>query len=59
MVIRKCVFLNFVRHYFLSVIRDKEKAESAVKSALELPRAKVGVPYNDFNRCINQYILST
>ena len=29
------------------------------KSALDLPRAKVGVPYNDFKHCISQYILST
>ena len=27
--------------------------------ALDLPRAKVGVPYNDFKHCINQYIFST
>ena len=34
-------------------------ADSAAKSALDLPHAKVGVPYNDFKHCINQYILST
>ena len=28
------------------------------KSALKLPYAKVGVPYNDFKLCISQYILS-
>ena len=39
-----CRFLSF----FLSA-----------KSALDLPRAKVGVPYNDFKHCINQYIFST
>ena len=29
------------------------------KSALELPYAKVGVPYTEFKHCISQYILST
>ena len=28
-------------------IRDNEKADSAAKSALDLPRVKVGVSYND------------
>ena len=32
---------------------------SAAKSALELPYAKVGVPYTDFKHCISQYILSS
>ena len=36
-----------------------EKADSAAKSALDLPRTKVGVPYNDFKHCINQYIFNT
>ena len=36
-----------------------ERADSAAKSALGLPHAKHGVPYNDFKHCINQYILST
>ena len=40
-------------------IKGNKKADSAAKSALELPRAKVGVPYNDFKHCINQYIFST
>ena len=40
-------------------IRGNESADSAARSALDLPHAKVGVPYNDFNHCINQYILST
>ena len=40
-------------------IRGNEKADSAAKSALELPHAKVGVPYTDFKHCISQYILST
>ena len=40
-------------------IMGNEKADSAADSALNLPHAKVGVPYNDFKHCINQYILST
>ena len=40
-------------------IRGNEKADSAAVSALGVPRAKVGVPYNDFNHCFSQYILST
>ena len=43
----------------LAGIKGNEKADSAAKSALDLPRAKVGVPYNDFKHCINQYIFST
>ena len=39
-------------------IKGNEKADSAAKSALDLPRAKVGVPYNDFKH-IDQYIFST
>ena len=46
-VIRKCVFTC------------NERADSSAKSALDLPHAKVGVPYNDFKHCINQNILST
>ena len=40
-------------------IGDNEKADSVAKSALELPNAKVGVPYSDLKHCISQYILST
>ena len=40
-------------------IKGNEKADSAAKSVLDLPHAKVGVPYNDFKHCINQYIFST
>ena len=40
-------------------IRGNERADSAAKSALDLPHVKVGVPYNDFKHCINQYILAT
>ena len=40
-------------------IRSHERADSATNSALYLPRATVGVPYNDFKHYNNQYILST
>ena len=40
-------------------IKGNEKEDSAAKSALDLPRTKVGVPYNDFKHCINQYIFCT
>ena len=38
-------------------IRDNDHPDFAAKSALELPRAKVGVPYTDFKHKINQYIV--
>ena len=38
-------------------IRGNEKADSAAKSALELPRVKVGVSYTDFKH-ISQYSFS-
>ena len=41
------------------VTRGNEKIDSAAKSAMYLPRIKVGVPYTDFKHSINQYILST
>ena len=66
MVIRKCLFLNIAKKDIVlcwvpshTGIKGNEKADSAAKSALDLPRAKVGVPYNDFKHCINQYIFST
>ena len=66
MVIRKCVFLNFVNKDIIlcwvpshTGIGCNEKADSAAKSALELPHATVCVPYTDFKHCISQYILST
>ena len=66
MVIRKCVFLNSANTEIMFCwvpshvgIRGNEKADSAAKSALNLPRAKVGVPYSDFKHLISQYILST
>ena len=55
MVIRKCVFLNIAKKDIVfcwvpshTGIKDNEKSDSAAKSALDLPRAKVGVPYTDF-----------
>ena len=35
------------------------KRQTAAKSALDLPRVKVGVPITDFKHHINQSILST
>ena len=58
MVIRKCVFLNFAKKDIVCCwvsshtgIKGNEKAD--------LSRTKVGVSYNDFKHCINQYIFST
>ena len=51
-----------IRHSWVpshTAIKGNEKADSAAKSALDLPRAKVGVPSNDVKHCINQYIFST
>ena len=68
MVIRKCVSLNIAKKryclFFCWVhshtgIKDNEKADSAAKSALDLPLTKVGVPYTDFKHLISQYIFST
>ena len=66
MVIRKCVFLNFAKKDIVfcwvpsdNGIKGNEKTDISAKSALDLPRTKVGVPYSDFKHCINQYILST
>ena len=67
-MIRKCIFLNtriaktdivFCWVPSHTGIKGNEKADSAAKSALGLPRAKVGVPYNNFKHCINQYIFFT
>ena len=56
MVIRKCVFFNYSNKDIILCwvpshigIRGNEKADSATKSALDLPRVKVGVPNTDFN----------
>ena len=63
MVIRKCVFLNIAKKYivfcWVPSHVGNEKADSAAKSALDFPRAKVGVPYTDFKYLIGQYIFST
>ena len=40
-------------------IMGNKNADFAAKSALDLPRTKVGVPYSDFKHCISLYILST
>ena len=40
-------------------IRGIEEVYSAAKSALDLPRVSVGVPYSNFKHHINQYILFT
>ena len=40
-------------------IKGNAKADLAAKSALDLPRAKVWVPYTDFKHLISQYIFST
>ena len=52
------------RHFFCWVpshtgIKGNEKADLAAKSSLDLPRAKVGVPYTDFKYLIGQYIFYT
>ena len=51
MVIRKCVFLNIAKKDIVffwvprhTGIKGNEKAHSAAKSALDLTRAKFGVP---------------
>ena len=68
MVIRKCVFLNIAKKDIAfcwvpshTGIKGNEKADSAAKLALELPRAKVVfcVLYTDFKHLISQYIFST
>jgi len=64
MVIRKCVFLSSKKKIvFCWVpshvgIRGNEKADLAARSALNLPRTNVGIPYSDFKYYINKYILS-
>ena len=58
-----CVFLNSANKDITLCwvpshvgIRVNEKADSAAKSPLDLPRVKVYVPNNDFKHHINQYI---
>ena len=52
----KCINFEVI---LCAAICANEKADLAAKSALDLPRTKVGVPYNDFKHCSNQYISST
>ena len=67
MVIRKCFFYFYYANKDITFcwvpshvgIKGNEKADSTAKSALELPRVKVGVPNTDFKHHINQYIIST
>ena len=60
MVIRKCDFMFCWVGLPSNIgIRGNEKADSAAKSAFDLPRVKVGVPNTDFKHHINQCILST
>ena len=66
MVIRKCVVLNLAKNDIVlcwvpshTGIKGNEKEDFAAKSALDLPRTKVGVPYTDFKHLISQYIFST
>ena len=63
MAIRKCVFLNIANKDIIFGwvpshvgIKGNEKADSAAKSALDLPH---GVPYTDFKHLISQYIFPT
>ena len=50
----KIFFVGYPVIFVLEVM----KTQTAAKSALDLPRIKVGVPYT-FKHHINQYILST
>ena len=66
MVIQKCVFLHSANKDIILCwvpshvgIRGNKKADLAAKSALDLPRVKVGVPYSDFKHLISQYIFFT
>ena len=65
-VIRNCVFLNCAKkRQFLcwepshTGNKGNEKADFPAKSALDLPRTNVGVPYDDVQHRINPYIYST
>jgi len=65
MVIRKCVFLSIAKKDIVFCwvpshvgIKGNEEADSAAKSALNLPHVRVRIPYTDFKHDINQYIFS-
>ena len=65
MAIRKCVFLNIANKDIIFCwvpshvgIKSNEKADSAAKSALDLPHAQVGVPYTDFKHLIYLFHLA-
>ena len=59
MVIRKCVFLNNAKKDIVFCwVPSHTGIMGNEKSALDLPRAKVGVPYTDFKYSISQYIFS-
>ena len=55
MVIQKCVFLNIAKKDIVFCWVPSHTG----KSDLDLPRAKVGVPYTDFKYLISQYIFAT
>ena len=55
----ECVCTYVCMYPSMLGIRGNEKAHSAAKSALDLPRVKVGVPNTDLKHHITQYILST
>ena len=50
---------DIIFYGYPAIFRGNEKADSAAKSALDLPRVKVGVLYSDFKHLISQYIFST
>ena len=50
------------RHYICQqdmMATSDVNAGAIAKSAVDLPRVKVGLPYTDYKHCIRQYILST
>ena len=65
MAMRGCVFLNVASKDIVFCwvpghfgVGGGEGADSAAGSALDLPRARVGVPYTGFRLLISQYIFS-